>query len=135
MNPLTQAIDHFFNANLSDVFGVDTLMTQPNVNIYEEADKYIMEFALAGVAKEDLNIQVDGDKLTVFANKTTEETETKRVYKKRTFDHSKFRSSFYIPDTVDTSKIKAAYKHGILKLKLQKLDAESKSGPVHIEVQ
>ena len=113
--------------NLFDL-GVDALSENtkfPAVNIAESDKEYNLEFALAGYQKEDLNIKLEHDTLTVSAkieNKaTTEPTEDEtKKYTRREYASKSFSRSFYLPEQVKEKDIQAKYEKGILHLALPK---------------
>ncbi len=94
---------------------------QPAVNILETKEGFRLELAAPGLAKEDLNIQVKNNTLTIAANQTaTAETTETASWHRREFTRSTFESSFRLPNTIDTDNISATMTNGILKVELHK---------------
>lgn len=137
-NPLSLAIDNFFNQNLSDVFGVDVLPNRPAVNMKEEADKHILEIAVPGVAKEDINIEIDKNMLKISAETKTEKDESTdaddRKYIRREFNYSKFERSFHVPESANLEAITANYDAGVLFVTIGKKEEAVDNGPINIKV-
>lgn len=102
----------------------------PAVNIEELEDKYSLELAAPGKSKKDFNIELDNDLLTISSEiKEENRSEDKeRNFSRREFSYESFKRSFTLPESVDTSKIKASYKNGILTLDLPKRE-EAKTQP------
>jgi len=102
----------------------------PAVNIEELEDKYSLELAAPGKSKKDFNIELDNDLLTISSEiKEENRSEDKeRNFSRREFSYESFKRSFTLPESVDTSKIKASYKNGILILDLPKRE-EAKTQP------
>jgi HSP20 family protein len=92
----------------------------PAVNIKENEQDFELEFAIPGFKKEDFNIELDNDVLTVSSEMKTEEETKEENYTRREFGYSSFRRSFTLPETVDGGKINATYEDGLLKLTLPK---------------
>ncbi len=94
----------------------------PAVNIKETETDFLIEFAAPGKKKEDFNIEVENDVLTISSeNKTNHEEKDKEGrYTRREFSYSSFKRSFTLPETVNEAKIKASYQDGVLKLELPK---------------
>ncbi|NNL08047.1 MAG: Hsp20/alpha crystallin family protein [Croceitalea sp.] len=92
----------------------------PAVNIKENEKDFELEFAIPGFKKEDFNIELDNDVLTVSSEMHTEEETNEEKYTRREFSFSSFRRSFTLPETVDGGKINASYEDGLLKLTLPK---------------
>lgn len=101
--------------------GMDNYSAQvPAVNIKENEKDYELELAVPGMNKDDFNVEVDHNIMTVSAEIENEDTETRENYTRREFSYSSFKRSFTLPDTIADDKIKAAYKDGVLKLTLPK---------------
>jgi HSP20 family protein len=96
-------------------------LTVPPVNIRETDTAFEVELSAPGKKKEDFNIEVENELLTIssqFSEHKPEEEEGK--YTRREFSFSSFRRSFALPESVKDDEIKAAYEHGILKISLPK---------------
>ncbi len=94
--------------------------TLPAVNIREDDMGFHLELAIPGMNKNDFNVEVDNDVLTISMESKTEDEKKEDNYTRREFSYSSFRRSFTLPDTVNSDKIKATYKEGILHLNLPK---------------
>lgn len=95
----------------------------PSVNIKESEDNYELEIAAPGLLKEDFKIETDGQMLTVSAEKEIKnnDNEKERNYTRQEFSYQSFKRSFTLPEKiVETDKISANYKNGILYLLLPK---------------
>ena len=124
--PLTRwfnsPIDRFFRNDLMDFWDGNNLPeTVPSLNIREEKNDYKVELAVPGLKKEDFNIDVDGNVMTISCDK---ETETKDVrengFTRREYDYSCFSRSFTLPDNADVNKVHAKYSDGVLSLDIPK---------------
>lgn len=94
--------------------------TLPAVNIKEDDMGYYLELAIPGKKKEDFNVEVDKDVLTISMETKTEDEKTEENYTRKEFSYTSFKRSFTLPETVDSEKIKASYKDGILSFNLPK---------------
>jgi HSP20 family protein len=72
-------LDRIFRTDFLDIWNREDLETIPSINITEEKDKYRVDMAAPGLKKEDFDIQVEGNLLTISSEK---ETEDKEDYKK-----------------------------------------------------
>jgi HSP20 family protein len=109
--------DEFFDTFMVHNFDVD----EPKVPVHDiiENDKeYLIDILLAGVKKEDINLDVENDVLTIQAER---KLDTKLKYNKRQTYFGKYKRSFVLPEDVDKSKIDAQLSDGILKITLNKL--------------
>ncbi|MCM5663142.1 Hsp20/alpha crystallin family protein [Galbibacter mesophilus] len=95
----------------------------PAVNIKEEDDKFSLELAAPGMKKDDFNVEVDKNVLTISAEVKSESEESNKengVYSRKEFNYSSFKRVFTLPETIDSDKINASYEDGVLLLTLPK---------------
>ncbi|UBM57601.1 Hsp20/alpha crystallin family protein [Marinilongibacter aquaticus] len=122
LNELDQAAAQHFTQQL------------PAVNVSQDEDGFKLELAAPGLKKEDFNIKVDGQTLSVSAEKKTEETEQKEKYTRKEFSYTNFSRSFRLPKSVDLDKIEASHENGILFLSLPKKEEAKPREPKLITV-
>ncbi|MCX2476611.1 Hsp20/alpha crystallin family protein [Pedobacter sp. MC2016-05] len=94
----------------------------PNVNIHENETAYVIELAAPGLKKEDFQINLKKDTLSVWAEVKKDETQVAKDFTRKEFDFSSFARSFNLPETADGEKITAEYKDGILVINIGKKD-------------
>lgn len=94
----------------------------PAVNIKESETEFAVELAAPGKKKEDFNIEVDDNVLTISAEAKNEreEKDEKGRYTRREFSYSSFKRAFTLPETVNEADIKASYEDGVLYITLPK---------------
>lgn len=121
--------DSLFNEALNKNLNVNKI---PGVNILESDADYKIELAAPGLNKEDFQINLKKDTLSVWAEKKVGE-EDRKEYTRREFDYFSFARSFVLPESVDGDKISAEYTNGILNITIGKKD-ESQSQSKEIKV-
>lgn len=96
--------------------------TVPAVNIKETEKDFTIELAAPGKKKEDFNIEVNENVLTISSEiKSEKEDKTDDgAYTRREFKYSSFKRAFTLPETINEDKINASYEDGVLKLALPK---------------
>ena len=92
----------------------------PAVNIKENEKDFELELAVPGRKKEDFQIEINENVLTISSASKIEENIEKDNYTRREFVYSSFKRAFTLPETVDEDNIKANYDNGILKFSLPK---------------
>ena len=106
-----------------DFFGGKLPTAACKTDIKEENDKYFVETELPGVEKEDINIDINGNYLTISAEHSVENDDTDKTksgkYIHRERNYGSYRRSFDISE-VNTDKIEAEYKNGVLIMTLPK---------------
>lgn len=103
--------------------------TIPAVNIVETKDDFQVEMAAPGMSKKDFHVELDNDMLTISSEKQTTHEDNDRSYARQEFNYLSFKRSFYLPNTVESEKIKAIYQDGVLRLVIPKKE-EAKQKPV-----
>jgi len=104
----------------------------PTVDIEEDSENYLAKAELPGIKKEDIKISVRGNLLTLSGErKHISEMKNKTFHRiERSF--GKFSRTIALPSDVDSDKVKAAYKDGILTVTLPKPESTK---PKEIEVE
>lgn len=123
-NWLPSVFDDMFKTDwLGGTTNVNSIGTSiPAVNIKESDDSFEVEVAAPGKAKEDFNIELDNDVLTI-SSETKKEDETSSEngrFTRKEFSYSTFKRAFSLPESVDSSKISASYNNGVLMISLPK---------------
>ena len=95
-------------------------LTVPAVNITEEDNSYKVTVAAPGMSKKDFNIDVEGNMLTISAEKEEEKEESDKKFNRKEYNYSSFSRSFTLPEEVAKEEISAKYDNGILMLTLPK---------------
>ena len=89
----------------------------PAVNIIEESKEFRIRMAVPGYSKNDFAINIDKDVLKVSANVNQDNDVN---YLLNEFSKCSFERNFNLGKSIDTSKIDASYKEGILEIILSK---------------
>ncbi len=92
----------------------------PSFDVKETTDAYIFTADMPGIQKEELDIQLAGNRLTISGHRETEETkENERFYsQERSF--GTFNRTFSLPEEVDSGKVAAELRDGVLHLMIPK---------------
>jgi len=111
-------VNEILNAPLSEVLSdAPKTHARPASNIKEEDNAILIELAIPGFSKSDVQITIDKDLLTVSADKE-EDADVK--FKRREFNYNKFKRAFKLSEKVDQESITAEVKNGILAITLSK---------------
>ncbi len=116
--------------NLGDVFpqvfDSETAETRlsPKVDILDKGSNLVLSAEFPGVKKEDLNIDVKDNRLTVKAEKKLEEKTEDGGYLRVERSYGTFERTFFLDDSIEKENIKADYKNGVLTLVLPKRKEE-----------
>jgi len=110
----------FFNRDFDKFFKGLEGKTLPAVNIKENEDAFEVELSVPGFKKEDFNLKLDNDLLTISAKVEDKKEETTEKYTRREFKSQAFSRTFTLPETVLVDDINAKYENGILIVALPK---------------
>ena len=100
--------------------GFEKTLSVPAVNITENDGRYNVSVAAPGMKKDDFKINLDGNVLTISAEKEETTEEKDKQYNRREYNYSSFSRSFTLPEEVKQDKIEAKYEDGVLNLVLPK---------------
>ena len=88
-----------FEDNFSPVLSNGNTL-KPAVNIREDDKNYVLDFAIPGIDKKDLKIDMNEDVLTISSETKNDSEESKDGYRRKEFSYKAFSRSFYIPETL-----------------------------------
>ncbi len=94
------------------------------VELHEKDNEYCVKAELPGVKKEDLDIDIDKNHITINAKKEEEHKEDTKGFRKSEFRYGEFSRTVYFPQDIDIEKTTAKLEHGILKIEAPKVDVE-----------
>ena len=107
--------------DLERAFFSDNALSEFKTDIQENGDSFLLEADLPGFKKEDIHVDVDDGRLTISAERHSnyEDKDKKGNFLRCERSYGSYARSF---DTtgIDTAKISAAYKDGVLRLTLPK---------------
>ena len=110
-------IDRFFNDSLTRSGGSSFV---PKVDIIENENSYELHVAAPGVSKDDFNIELKDNFITVSGERKISNEKKDKNYHSIETNYGAFSRSFSLPENVDSSKIDAKYNNGILELTIPK---------------
>jgi len=106
---------------------LNRLQTIPAVNITEDLNDFKVSLAIPGMKKEDLNIDVEGNMLSISCEKEESKEEKDKKFTRREYSYNSFCRNFSLPDEVNKEKIEARYENGVLHLMLPKKEEARKA--------
>jgi HSP20 family protein len=122
LNRLRQQIDSLFEDPFS-LLAPGTSFFEgwtPPVDVFEDKDKYVLRAEIPGMKKEDIEVSLDGNTLTISGERTQEEEKKEgETYRAERF-FGRFQRSITLPASVQADKIEASYKDGVLTIRAHK---------------
>ena len=105
----------------------------PAVDIYETPNELVVKADLPDLKLEDIDVRVENQTLTIKGERRFEEDAAEKGYHRIERSYGSFVRNFAVPSTVDTEKVSADYKNGVLTITLPKKEA-AKPKQVKVEV-
>jgi HSP20 family protein len=116
---------------------VDTTQTLidfiPKVNTREGKSAYHIEVELPGIKKEDVDVKVDGNILTISGERKIKDEVKEEDYYKVESRYGEFSRSFTLPEKVDVENIHAESDNGIVEIVIPKLTIDTSSKKIEIK--
>ncbi len=92
----------------------------PAVDIYEDDDAFVATADLPGLKKDDIEVSIEDNVLTVSGERKFEKSEGEGTFRRVERSYGTFRRSFALPRGVDAAKVEAKFEDGVLTLTLPK---------------
>jgi HSP20 family protein len=94
----------------------------PPVEIFEKEDNLVVRAEMAGMNEKDIELHVENGVLTLSGEKKREKEIGKENVHRAERYYGSFIRTFALPTTVDTDKIRASYKDGVLEVVIPKAE-------------
>ncbi len=134
--PFYNNVDRFINEfgwGLQPAEELGDATWTPKVDIYETENAYVLNAELAGLTKDQIDIDINDGTLTIKGEKKFEEKVEKDNYVRVERSYGNFSRSFVLSDDVAPEGITANYKEGVLEVTLPKKE-EAQSKEIKVEI-
>jgi HSP20 family protein len=122
MDQLQREVNRLFDAtNKGRVFNTPTY---PAVNIWANQEGQILSAEMPGVRPEDLDIDVTGDAVSISGVRAQDDVSRDARYHRRERNYGSFSRTVQLPFMVDTNKVEASFKNGVLLINLPRAEAD-----------
>lgn len=129
------SIDSLFDSFFDDSFmpALFANDAQIRVDVKENEKEYIVEADLPGVKKEEINVELNNDRLTISVSRNEEVNEERENYIRKERRSGSYCRSFYVENVIE-DQISAKFENGVLSMVLPKKEtgADTKN---HIDIQ
>ncbi|MBD3379712.1 MAG: Hsp20 family protein [Candidatus Omnitrophica bacterium] len=106
----------------------------PTVDVFESKDNIMVKADIPGMKKEDIEVSVRDDVLTIRGEKKEEKEAKEKGSVKTERFYGSFNRAIALPSPVDEDKVKASYKDGVLEIVLPKKE-EEKPKQIQVDVE
>ncbi len=135
LSTLRDELDRLFESPLAEFAQSNQLLSgwTPALDVYEQKDNVVVRAELPGMKKEDIEVTLHENTLSISGERKHEEThKEKEVYRAERF-FGRFQRSVTLPVLVSGDKVKAQYKDGVLTVTLPKSE-EAKPKQIDVNV-
>jgi HSP20 family protein len=105
----------------------------PPVDIYEDQNRLVLTLEVAGIPRQDLEINIEGQTLTIKGERKLPQDAKEENFHRIERRYGSFVRTFTLPSTVDAGSVRADYENGVLSIELPKKEA-AKPQQVKIEI-
>lgn len=123
LRSLQDEVNRLFTTNLSRAFGDEGIARgawNPSVDIYENKDQIVLEAELPGMKREDFDLSIENNVITLRGERRFEKKEESDNYHRVERSYGSFTRSFTLPQTVTAEGATAEYRNGVLRVTLPK---------------
>jgi HSP20 family protein len=106
----------------------------PRVDITEDEKEYLVKAELPELRKEDVKVTIENGQLIISGERKFEKEDKSKKYHRVEFSYGNFLRTFTLPDGVESEKVVADFKDGVMKIHLPK-NAKAKPKAVEVNVQ
>ena len=123
LRSLQDEVNRLFSSNFSRSYGDEGIgrgAWTPSVDIFENKDQIVLEAELPGMNREDFELTIENNVLTLRGERRFEKTDEGDNYHRVERSYGAFTRSFTLPQTVSGEGANAEYKNGVLRVALPK---------------
>jgi len=119
---IEKTIEGFFRPrSINPTFNCSECTWKPSMDIFETADEIILIAEIAGVAKEDLEVEINNRAVKIHGKRLGTPPDPSANYRLAEIQYGSFERILYLPAPVDSNDVTASFKNGLLKIRLSKL--------------
>ena len=122
MDQLQREMNRLFDA--SSKGRVFNSPSYPAINIWTTEDGQVISAEMPGVRPDDIDIDVTGDALSISGERKPDEVAREAHYHRRERSYGLFSRTVQLPFMVDTNKVEASFKNGVLTINLPRAEAD-----------
>lgn len=106
----------------------------PSVDIFEDKGDVVVKAEMPGIRKEDIDITLTEDTITISGEKKIEEEMKKKDFYRRESSYGSFSRTFTLPSEVQTDKAKSMMKDGVLEIRIPRTE-EAKKKEIKVKIE
>lgn len=139
-NWMERFMDDMWRRPFPSLFGGDRWLPirplsirMPSIDVYDEKDSVVVKAELPGMKKEDIEVNLAGENLTIKGEKKEDKEVKEDNYYRRERSYGSFVRTVALPCEVKSDEIKASFKDGVLEIQMPKTE-ESKKKAISVKI-
>ena len=117
---LGSEIEDMFRS-MSPMFSLSERTWTPQMDIYETPQEIIIRAEIAGVEKENLEVEINSKAVKISGNRCELPRIDRATYRLAEIQYGNFERTLYLPAPIDTEIVTSSYSNGFLQIRLAKL--------------
>jgi HSP20 family protein len=136
---MERMMDDFFDRRMRPWWPERWLRTEgfstnvPALDVFEEKDELVVKAELPGIEKDNVEVNLTDHTLTIKGEKKKEEEVKEEKYYRSERSYGSFVRTLQLPADVQSDKVKASFKNGVLEVRLPKTE-EAKGKEIKVKV-
>lgn len=106
---------------VNPMFSLSERNWSPQMDIYETAEEVIIRAEIAGVDKENLQVEINNRAVQISGTRSETTRDPRGTYRLAEIQYGSFERILYLPAPIDTEVVTSSYVNGFLQLRLAKL--------------
>ena len=117
-----KTVDEMFRS-ISPRFSLAERSWKPQMDIYETPEEIIIRAEIAGVDKENLEVEISSRAVKIYGNRNEIPCIDNATYRLAEIQYGNFERILFLPTPIDTDIVSTSYQNGFLEIRLAKLPA------------
>ncbi len=120
-----KAVEDIFRPRpVSPMFTSSERTWSPQMDIYETVDEIIILAEIAGVSKDDLEVEINRKAVKIYGNRRPVHRLNNSTYRLAEIQYGKFERILFLPTPIDTEMVSASFLNGLLQIHLAKIPVD-----------
>ncbi len=120
---LDKSFEEIFRS-MKPMFTLSERSWKPQMDIYETVEEVIIRAEIAGVDKENLEVEISGKAVKIHGHRSELPRSDSGTYRLAEIQYGRFERILYLPAPIDTEVVSTGYSNGFLQIRLAKLQLD-----------
>lgn len=112
--------------------GSGGMVSMPRLDMHESDNELCLTADLPGVTPKDVDLQIDGDVLTISGERKAENEQKQQNYHLMERSYGRFQRRVQLPFTPDAGQVKANFEHGVLTVRIPRQAEQQRSRRIEV---